>query len=58
MSKGELKFPTNDRKFERSFSWNGCDDQLKKRIDNSTFVESIRNKLMKKSMEKKRNTYL
>ena len=38
------------QKIEKFFSWNGCDDELKKRIEKSIFVRNIRNQLAKKSL--------
>ena len=38
------------QKIEKFFSWNGCDDKLKKRIEKSIFVRNIRNQLAKKSL--------
>ena len=40
----------NFHKTDRIFSWNGCDDELRKRIKNSNFVRDIRKKLAKKSL--------
>lgn len=40
----------NFHKTDRIFSWNGNDDELRKRIEKSSFVRDVRKKLAKKSL--------
>ena len=38
------------QKVDKFFVWNGCDDELKKRIEKSNFVKNIRHQLAQKSL--------
>ncbi|MFX1444252.1 MAG: hypothetical protein ACFFHV_12630 [Promethearchaeota archaeon] len=48
MSKFEMRFTGNFRIYRNCFSWNGCDDQLKKRIEKFNSIKDRRAKLAKK----------